>query len=60
MTPGITISLTREVSLQTKGSQPISSSGYRALGVDLQQLVHEDMSEHFRLYPQLWEQGSGS
>ena len=28
---------------------------YRALGVDLQQLVHEDMSEHFRLYPQLWE-----
>ena len=28
---------------------------YRALGVDLQQLVHEDMSAHFRLYPQLWE-----
>lgn len=28
---------------------------YRSLGVDLQKLVHEDMSEHFRLYPQLWE-----
>ena len=28
---------------------------YRTLGVDLQQLVHEDMSAHFRLYPQLWE-----
>jgi len=28
---------------------------YRALGVDLQQLVHEDMRRHFRLYPQLWK-----
>ena len=28
---------------------------YRSLGVDLQQLVHEDMSDHFRLYPQLWD-----
>lgn len=27
---------------------------YRALDIDLQQLVHEDMSENFRLYPQLW------
>lgn len=27
---------------------------YRALGVDLQELVHEDMDAHFRLYPQLW------
>lgn len=27
---------------------------YRELGVDLQQLVHEDMKVHFRLYPQLW------
>ena len=27
---------------------------YRQLGIDLQQHVHEDMTRHFRLYPQLW------
>ncbi len=27
---------------------------YRALGVDLQRKVHEDMSEHFFHYPPLW------
>lgn len=27
---------------------------YRALGVDLQQLVHEDMRENFSAYPQRW------
>ena len=27
---------------------------YRALGIDLQVLVHEDMREHFELYPKLW------
>lgn len=27
---------------------------YRALGIDLQKLVHEDMKENFRIYPQLW------
>lgn len=27
---------------------------YRALGVDLQQLVHEDMKDNFRIYPQIW------
>lgn len=27
---------------------------YRALNIDLQQRVHEDMQVHFRLYPQLW------
>lgn len=27
---------------------------YRALGFDLQKLVHEDMKENFRAYPQLW------
>jgi uncharacterized protein YijF (DUF1287 family) len=27
---------------------------YRQLGVDLQQLVHEDMSEHFNVYPDHW------
>jgi uncharacterized protein len=28
---------------------------YRKLGIDLQQEVHQDMAEHFRLYPQLWD-----
>jgi uncharacterized protein YijF (DUF1287 family) len=27
---------------------------YRALGVDLQRLVHEDMSTNFHLYPKIW------
>jgi uncharacterized protein len=27
---------------------------YRALGIDLQQLVHEDMAAHFSLYPKNW------
>lgn len=27
---------------------------YRAIGVDLQKLVHEDMKENFHIYPNLW------
>jgi len=27
---------------------------YRALGIDLQKLVHEDMKRHFALYPKTW------
>jgi uncharacterized protein YijF (DUF1287 family) len=27
---------------------------YRKLGIDLQQLVHEDMRDHFDLYPKNW------
>ena len=27
---------------------------YRAIGIDLQKLVHEDMKAHFDLYPKLW------
>jgi uncharacterized protein YijF (DUF1287 family) len=27
---------------------------YRAVGIDLQALVHEDMAANFRLYPHLW------
>ncbi|WP_431472117.1 DUF1287 domain-containing protein [Nonlabens sp. SCSIO 43208] len=27
---------------------------YRKVGIDLQQLVHEDMKENFKEYPQLW------
>ncbi|MES2982741.1 MAG: DUF1287 domain-containing protein [Verrucomicrobiota bacterium] len=28
---------------------------YREIGLDLQQLVHEDMENDFRVYPQLWQ-----
>ncbi len=31
---------------------------YRQLGVDLQQLIHEDMKESYHEYPQLWNQRS--
>jgi len=27
---------------------------YRAMGIDLQQKVHEDMLEHFECYPKIW------
>ena len=27
---------------------------YRAIGIDLQKLVHEDMKQNFAAYPQLW------
>ncbi len=27
---------------------------YRALGIDLQRLVHEDMADHFAAYPAFW------
>lgn len=27
---------------------------YRTLGIDLQQLVHEDMQAHFKAYPKIW------
>lgn len=29
---------------------------YRGIGVDLQQLIHEDMALNYRVYPQLWPQ----
>ncbi|MEP7274637.1 MAG: DUF1287 domain-containing protein, partial [Acidobacteriota bacterium] len=28
---------------------------YRAVVIDLQELVHEDMLKHFSTYPQLWK-----
>lgn len=28
---------------------------YREIGVDLQELVHQDMSHDYRVYPQLWQ-----
>jgi uncharacterized protein YijF (DUF1287 family) len=39
----------------TKGvAADVIIRSYRKLGIDLQALVHADMAEHFRLYPQLW------
>ncbi len=32
---------------------------YRAVGVDLQKEVHEDMSKNFSAYPRRWKWGSG-
>lgn len=41
---------------ENKGnSTDVVIRSYRKLGVDLQRLIHEDMSENFRLYPQFWE-----
>lgn len=31
---------------------------YRVIGIDLQQLVHEDMARHFALYPKTWGLGA--
>lgn len=31
---------------------------YRKLGVDLQKEVHEDMRQHFKLYPKIWRLSS--
>ena len=35
-------------------SSDVLVRSYRSLGIDLQQLVHEDMKGNFRIYPQLW------
>jgi uncharacterized protein YijF (DUF1287 family) len=35
-------------------SEDVVVRGYRALGIDLQRLVHEDMEKDFREYPQLF------
>jgi uncharacterized protein YijF (DUF1287 family) len=40
---------------QSKGANTdVIIRSYRALGIDLQQLVHEDMKALFHLYPQIW------
>ena len=40
----------------TKGmAADVIVRAYRGMDVDLQVLVHEDMVENFRLYPQLWD-----
>ena len=32
----------------------VITRAYRAIGIDLQQLVHEDMKNNFSVYPKLW------
>ncbi len=40
----------------TKGmASDLIIRAYRSVGVDLQQHVHEDMKDNFRVYPQLWD-----
>lgn len=43
-----------DVPLATGVCTDVVIRGYRALGFDLQKLVHEDMRKHFALYPKTW------
>lgn len=43
-----------DVPLNTGVCSDVVIRAYRALGIDLQQLVHEDMKAHFALYPKIW------
>jgi len=43
-----------DVSLSRGVCTDLIVRSYRKLGIDLQQLVHEDMSKHFSIYPRIW------
>ena len=43
-----------DVSQVTGVCSDVVIRAYRALGLDLQKLVHEDMAKHFALYPHQW------
>jgi uncharacterized protein YijF (DUF1287 family) len=43
-----------DVPMQTGVCTDVVIRAYRALGFDLQKLVHEDMEKHFASYPALW------
>ncbi len=43
-----------DVPLHKGTSADLIIRAYRHLGVDLQELVHEDIKQNFRVYPQLW------
>jgi uncharacterized protein YijF (DUF1287 family) len=43
-----------DVSMETGVCTDVVIRAYRALGFDLQQLVHQDMEKHFDLYPTIW------
>jgi uncharacterized protein YijF (DUF1287 family) len=51
--PGGDLPLTSEGNPKGKAEDLIIRS-YRNLGIDLQELVHEDMTRNFSVYPQLW------
>jgi uncharacterized protein YijF (DUF1287 family) len=52
--PGGDLPLTPEGKWRGKAEDLIIRS-YRNLGIDLQELVHEDMTKNFSVYPQLWK-----
>jgi len=52
--PGGELPLTADGKLRGKAEDVIIRS-YRNLGLDLQELVHEDMTKNFSVYPQLWK-----
>lgn len=43
-----------DVPVETGVCSDVVIRAYRALGIDLQQRVHEDMKRHFALYPKTW------
>ncbi len=43
-----------DVPLSTGVCTDVVIRAYRAIGIDLQKLVHEDMAAHFALYPKSW------
>ncbi|MEZ0225019.1 MAG: DUF1287 domain-containing protein [Alphaproteobacteria bacterium] len=43
-----------DVAKETGVCTDVVIRAYRALGFDLQQLVHEDMKKNFGLYPKIW------
>jgi uncharacterized protein len=43
-----------DVAIETGVCTDVVIRGFRAAGVDLQQVVHEDMVKHFSQYPQEW------
>ena len=43
-----------DVPIDTGVCSDVIIRSYRALGFDLQKLVHEDMKRNFRLYPRTW------
>lgn len=43
-----------DVPIETGVCTDVIIRAYRALGFDLQKLVHEDMKKHFSKYPKIW------
>jgi uncharacterized protein YijF (DUF1287 family) len=43
-----------DVPMETGVCADVVIRAYREVGADLQQLMHEDMAQHFSLYPKIW------